>query len=131
MKMSIAIKRFVANKMKDICLVYHSKKNKICTYYNSNHLLFLPRLLQMFIILQVRYRSTSIGCDMYKLIFLTHRHQLFYVLDTHDSSINKHFSLSICMINSIHIRSCRTISCNNTSRRYYKRTTDDDDNEQV
>lgn len=66
--------------------------------------------------------------------FSTRHHWLCYVLDTHDSSINKQFSLlSVsflcrssarrrctdgCMINSTRTRSRRlVISCNNTSRR--------------
>ncbi len=44
MKMNIAIKRFVANKMKDIQSGISLRK--ILTYYNSNHFIFLS--LQMF-----------------------------------------------------------------------------------
>jgi hypothetical protein len=73
-------------------------------------------------------KSTSVGCDVYKLIFSTRHHRLLYVLDTHDSSINKPLSLFclflfsclcmyVCMINSGRTRSRRVISCNNTSRR--------------
>lgn len=84
--------------------------------------------------------------------FLTRHRQLFYVLDTHESSINAvllfsclvyafalylslcsvYVCMHVCMINSIRTRSRRVISCNNTSRRahislLHEPINDDDD----
>ena len=49
--------------------------------------------------------------------FLTHRHQLENMFNTHDLSIIQHFFSSLlCMINSIYKRLCPMTSYNNTGR---------------
>lgn len=61
------------------------------------------------------------------------RHRLWYMFHTHTLLVNQWrvFFLSIGMINGIHIRSCRTISCNNTSRRIHFNCLEETIDEQV
>ncbi len=160
MTKNIAIKRFVANEMKDnwegdIQSGISLKKFSRSLIRPTIHFLFSYRCSSPLYRLYIKIERHVDRMWCVQVNFLTRHHRLLYVLDTHESSINEIFSLvcfflslsvcvcmyvyvcmHVCMINSICTRSRRVISCNNTSRRsrmnlLHEPINDDDNHGQI